>query len=147
MRSSKIVSVFTFISGFVLGNFIGVLFPFDTVGISLNLSEPSKDVDLSADGLYNEKVSQKLFHEVKILCWVFTHPDNHYNKSMYIKNLWGKRCNKLLFMSHEEDPLLGTVKLPVGEGRGQLWNKTIATYFYVRNFQEKLMFTQLSLEL
>jgi hypothetical protein len=86
---------------------------------------------LSADGLYDESLSLSLFHEVKILCWVFTHPDNHHNKSMHVRNLWGKRCNKLLFFSNEEDPVLGTIKLPVEKGRKYLWNKTILAYHYV----------------
>jgi hypothetical protein len=90
---------------------------------------------LSEDGLYDESLSEDLFHKVKILCWVFTHPDNHQNKSMHIKNLWGKRCNKLLFISTEEDWVLGTIKLPVPGGRGNLWNKTIKTYQYVTAFQ------------
>jgi hypothetical protein len=101
------------------------------------LSNSAKFQLLSADGLYDESLSEDLFHEVKILCWVFTHPDNHQNKSVHIKNLWGKRCNKLLFMSTEEDFVLGTVKLPVPGGRESLWNKTIKTYQYVSGSRTK----------
>jgi glycoprotein-N-acetylgalactosamine 3-beta-galactosyltransferase len=95
---------------------------------------------LSDDGLYDETLSKKLFHEVKLICWVFTHPQN-LNKSLYIRSNWGKRCNKLLFMSHDEDPVLGTVKLPVGSGRKYLWNKTIAAYHYVRTVSGKDVFS------
>jgi hypothetical protein len=93
---------------------------------------------LSADGLYDESLSEDLFHKVKVLCWVFTHPKNHESKAIHIKNLWGRRCNKLLFMSHEEDPVLGSIKLPVGRGRRRLWNKTIEAYKYVRIFWMKV---------
>lgn len=116
-------------------------------GTSNEVSEISKNVKLfsfkqssikilSSDELYDESMSYELFHQVKLLCWVFTHPSNHEKKAIHVKNVWGKRCNKLLFMSTEEDPVVGTVKLPVGRGRLQLWNKTVKTYQYVSHFDE-----------
>ena len=42
--------------------------------------------------------------------------------SLFADNI--ARCDHLLFMSTEDDPELGTVKLQVGEGRESLWGKT-----------------------
>lgn len=81
--------------------------------------------------LYNETLADKLFNEVKILCWIMTSPDNHKNKAIYVKKTWGKRCNKLLFMSTKPDAELETVSLPVKEGRNTLWDKTKSAFQYV----------------
>lgn len=134
---SNFFQIFLFLLGFVVGNFslykniirTESFFKSEKV---FQTSEDTKLKILSSDGLYDETLSEQLFHNVKILCWVFTHPDNHYLKAIHIKNLWGKRCNKLLFISTIEDPILGTVKSSVDNGRDQLWNKTIETYRYVK---------------
>lgn len=47
-------------------------------------------------------VHQKLEKEVRVLCWIMTGPKNHHTKALHVKNTWGKRCTKLLFMSTAE---------------------------------------------
>lgn len=79
----------------------------------------------------NTTLADKLYDEVKILCWILTGPANHEKKAIHVKNTWGSRCNKLIFMSTKEDTELGAVKLPVGEGRGNLWNKTREAFKYI----------------
>ncbi|XP_055592300.1 glycoprotein-N-acetylgalactosamine 3-beta-galactosyltransferase 1-like [Uranotaenia lowii] len=72
-----------------------------------------------------------LAENVRILCWIMTTPANHESKARHVKRTWGRRCNKLLLMSSVEDEELGTVALPVGEGREGLWNKTREAFRYV----------------
>ncbi|XP_046454474.1 glycoprotein-N-acetylgalactosamine 3-beta-galactosyltransferase 1-like [Daphnia pulex] len=74
-----------------------------------------------------------LFHKVRILCWILTTPENHQKRAMAVKNTWGKRCNVLLFMSSEDDPSLPSIKLPVIEGRNQLWGKTREAFRHIWN--------------
>jgi hypothetical protein len=62
--------------------------------------------------------------EVRILCWVLTHPLNHKNKATTVKNTWGKRCNKLVFISTRPDDDLGVLLVNVTEDRVNLWGKT-----------------------
>lgn len=136
MNQTLFKNIFLFLCGFVIGTVPILLNTFSTEASTFHKLKHFAKVKfsrkvLSLDGLYDETMSQDLYHKVKILCWVFTHPENHKEKAIHVKNLWGKRCNKLLFMSIEEDAVLGTIALPVGSGRDQLWNKTVKTYEYV----------------
>uniref|UniRef100_A0A182PXV8 Glycoprotein-N-acetylgalactosamine 3-beta-galactosyltransferase 1 n=1 Tax=Anopheles epiroticus TaxID=199890 RepID=A0A182PXV8_9DIPT len=60
-----------------------------------------------------------------------TTPDNHQEKVVHIKATWGARCNKLLIMSSVVDPTIGSIALPVEEGRKSLWNKTREAFRYI----------------
>jgi glycoprotein-N-acetylgalactosamine 3-beta-galactosyltransferase len=80
----------------------------------------------------HESLDEKLFNEIRILCYVFTHPDNHKTKAVHVKNTWGKRCNKLLFMSTQVDAEIPEiVALPNENGRKNLWIKTNMSLFYI----------------
>ena len=68
--------------------------------------------------------------DLKILCWVMTGPANHYSRAIHVKNTWGSHCDKLIFMSSEEDKQLGAVALNVSEGRQNLWGKTKQAFQY-----------------
>lgn len=77
--------------------------------------------------------AEQLKAKVRVLCWVMTNPKNHEKKARHIKATWARRCNKLVFISSEEDKELGTVAVNVGEGRNHLWEKTKAAFSYVYN--------------
>lgn len=75
-------------------------------------------------------VAQHLFQTVPILVWVMTAPDNHEKKARHVKATWGRRFNRLVFISSKDDPSLPAVALPVAEGRNHLWAKTVGGFNY-----------------
>lgn len=80
----------------------------------------------------NSSIAQKLEKEVRILCWVMTTPKNHKTKAIHVMKTWGKRCNKLIFMSSTFDPEINSVPLPVKEtGHYDLYGKSRKAFMYV----------------
>lgn len=72
----------------------------------------------------------RLAEKVRVLCWIMTRPETHLKKAQCVKATWGSRCNKLIFMSSQNDSALGAVDLGLGEGRNVLWGKTKAAFKY-----------------
>lgn len=88
---------------------------------------------------YETELADSLFNDVRVLCWVFTHPSNHKIKVPHVKKTWGHKCNKLLFMSIEKDPTNSDIiAIPIPEGRSHLWNKTrlVMKYVYDHHYND-----------
>lgn len=85
---------------------------------------------VSKESVFDEKISDELFKKVRIFCLIATYPANHKTRAIHIKNTWGKRCNKILFISTEHDRELGTVVLSMNETRNSLWGKTKRAFQY-----------------
>ncbi|XP_018022250.1 glycoprotein-N-acetylgalactosamine 3-beta-galactosyltransferase 1-like isoform X2 [Hyalella azteca] len=68
---------------------------------------------------------------IKLLVWVMTQPDNHQTKAVHVRDTWGKRVDKLLFMSTKEDASIPTIKLNTNESRTFLWAKFKRAFKYV----------------
>jgi hypothetical protein len=83
------------------------------------------------EGLYTKAVADELYSKMKILCWVLTNPKTYRSKSDHIKNTWGKRCDKILFVSSEKDDILDTIAVAVKEGHDPLWDKTKNALIYI----------------
>lgn len=80
----KVLKYFLFCSGFLLGFFFASFF-------QLKENENHTIQDLSRD-LYDSSLAQMMHRDVKILCWVFTHPANHKVRAIHLKNTWGHKC-------------------------------------------------------
>ncbi|XP_057379261.1 LOW QUALITY PROTEIN: glycoprotein-N-acetylgalactosamine 3-beta-galactosyltransferase 1-like [Daphnia carinata] len=78
-----------------------------------------------------DDLAREMFTKIRVLCWIMTAPRNHWKKARHVKNTWGKRCNKLVFVSTETDNRLPTVKIAAVEGYDNLWGKTREAFRYV----------------
>ncbi|XP_047501499.1 glycoprotein-N-acetylgalactosamine 3-beta-galactosyltransferase 1-like isoform X1 [Penaeus chinensis] len=72
-----------------------------------------------------------VLNKMKVLCWVLMCPSKHNESAVHVKATWGRRCDKLIFMSTKDDPELGAVDLHVPEGFYKLWLKTRAAFKYL----------------
>ena len=69
--------------------------------------------------------------KVRVLCLVLTSPENHKAKAIHIQATWGKRCDKLLFVSEKEDISLPIVRVDVETGREHLTAKTMGAFEHI----------------
>ena len=125
-----------FVTGFLIG--LTLFFVFLNVKIqSVNSHFSILEKEMQAE-IYSDVLSEKLYTKVRILCWIMTSPENHKLKAIHVKETWGKRCNKLLFMSSKADVELGTIAMPEFEGRNHLWGKTkhAFSYIYYNHYDE-----------
>lgn len=88
--------------------------------------------------LYDVKLADKLYDEVKVLCWVMISPKFHHTRGIHIKNTWGRRCNKLLFMSSTHDPEIESIALPMVDKITHLWTKARKAFQYIHDHDELL---------
>lgn len=80
---------------------------------------------------YEQEKADQLFNEIKVLCYIFTHQLNH-AKVLHVRNTWGNKCNKLIFMSDTVVPdQPDIITLAVENGRMHLREKTRLALKYV----------------
>ncbi|XP_066531595.1 glycoprotein-N-acetylgalactosamine 3-beta-galactosyltransferase 1 [Hoplias malabaricus] len=75
-------------------------------------------------------MATNLSQSVRLLCWVLTGPQYLESRTRHVQATWGRRCDKMLYMSSEESDF-PTVKLNVTEGRHNLYWKTIRAFQYI----------------
>ncbi|SPP86628.1 glycoprotein-N-acetylgalactosamine 3-beta-galactosyltransferase 1 [Drosophila guanche] len=81
--------------------------------------------------LSNETLAEKLQREVRVLCWVLTTPKYHKSRAVHVMRTWGKRCNKIYFMTSEPDDELPTIVLTKPDKYEVLWGKTKEAFSYL----------------
>lgn len=126
IKSTKMSPKATGIYSYILGTFSGVLitllitkyFQYEEL-----LQQTTKPIfEISHEPTLVSKID--LRDEVRILCWVLTFPFNHKTKAKAVRDTWGKRCNKLVFISTLPDESLDVLQVNVTEDRLHLWGKT-----------------------
>ncbi|KAG5667440.1 hypothetical protein PVAND_015420 [Polypedilum vanderplanki] len=135
MHVNRITEIFIFFIGFNLGiylyfNFLPLHKKFKAVQNHPIKNFPTFEVKYEAK--YDTKLADELVKNVRIFCWILTHPKNHKTKIPHMKATWARRCDKLVIFSTEtdkDDPDI--VALSNLNGREHLWNKTKYAMKYV----------------
>ncbi|XP_786522.5 glycoprotein-N-acetylgalactosamine 3-beta-galactosyltransferase 1-like [Strongylocentrotus purpuratus] len=78
-----------------------------------------------------DALAQVLYDKVRVLCWIMTGPQNINTKAVHIFATWGKRCNKVIFISSEPSDKVPIVKVATKEGRDFLWQKTRGAFQHI----------------
>ncbi|KAH8294511.1 hypothetical protein KR044_013468, partial [Drosophila immigrans] len=79
----------------------------------------------------NEPLASHLEREVRVLCWVLTTPKYHKSRAVHVLRTWGRRCNKIYFMTSEPDDELETIILTKPDKYQVLWGKTKEAFTYI----------------
>ncbi|XP_050301335.1 glycoprotein-N-acetylgalactosamine 3-beta-galactosyltransferase 1-like isoform X2 [Anthonomus grandis grandis] len=140
----------TFLVGLFIGIGLSILCMHKTENYSFySYGPPNNEVSYFKSGtdhslndshhqMIDTELADKIAKKVRVLCWIMTGPANHLTRAIHVKATWGKRCDKLIFMSTVDDPSLPSVALPVIEDRPHLWGKTKRAMQYVyENYYDK----------
>lgn len=77
--------------------------------------------------------SIKEIQNIRILCMVNTHPDNHYKKAVHVKETWGRHCDKLIFGSTLTDEKLNAIGFNITNSHSYVWGKQKRMFQYIYN--------------
>lgn len=121
---SRIKFCFIFLIGYYIGFLVFAAFRHVCISElhSSFLSKASNKLS-EFESAFDEKIADDLFSTVKIACLVMTNPSSHKTKAIQLKNTWGKRCNKLMFVTTESDPELDTIVLSVNDSKTTIRKK------------------------
>ena len=90
-------------------------------------------------GLFGEKrllrkyaSGAEIKSSVRVLCFVTTCESHLSTRTISIKNTWGPRCDKTLYISDKENSTFPTISPPgIDPGYQALWSKTMQSYRYL----------------
>ena len=126
--NSRLLVFVSYLFGLKCGIMLILVFRMDLVDIN---SAGRKKIQYNKTYLGVENGDRNVSSLIRIVCWIATYPANHYSKAIHVRKTWGNRCDKLIFMSSEEDENLPSVNLQIPENRKNLWMKTRAGFKYV----------------
>ncbi|XP_047476977.1 glycoprotein-N-acetylgalactosamine 3-beta-galactosyltransferase 1-like [Penaeus chinensis] len=99
------------------------------ISIVMDAQEIKSEITNSETKLQAE--AEEKIRKLKVLCWVPVAAKNHNTSARVVMETWGKRCDRLVFMSSVNDPSIGAVNLGVKETYNNLWLKTRAALRYI----------------
>ncbi|XP_032584854.1 glycoprotein-N-acetylgalactosamine 3-beta-galactosyltransferase 1 isoform X1 [Drosophila mojavensis] len=130
LKSGQLHLFTGFVTGFVCA-FMLILNIYD-VHIDISCWSTSSSSDCSTSTAAH-RFERDLAPDIRVLCMVLTCPENVELKAQHVHATWGKRCNKLIFVSSENYEPLGVVKVvePHAGSYTDLWDKTREGFRYV----------------
>lgn len=120
----------------LIGFFLGILIFRILWKILISYDSKASRVKITCEikHFYNSDLNNEGTNKAKILCMIMTNPANHRTKAVHVRDTWGKRCDKLLFVTSQDDPELDTFVVDVVESRDALENKTKAMWLHAHDY-------------
>uniref|UniRef100_A0A0A1WFK1 N-acetylgalactosaminide beta-1,3-galactosyltransferase n=1 Tax=Zeugodacus cucurbitae TaxID=28588 RepID=A0A0A1WFK1_ZEUCU len=134
-KPSKCYLLLQFMIGLVIGVFLAIVIsfwaPYCLEFIQANTN--GKQIRLIVEKNENTSTSipTDLSQEVRVFCWVLTKRKHHKTRAQHIKRTWGRRCNKLIFISTQYDEELGSVTVTEQKNSRNAWPKAQAALQYI----------------
>ncbi|KAM9319918.1 glycoprotein-N-acetylgalactosamine 3-beta-galactosyltransferase 1-like [Gastrophryne carolinensis] len=120
------------------GFIVGFLLTFYWIGENAYLNQlfhpPSiqRNIEFSVTReIADSSVSDELSKKVSVLCWIMTAPAYLESRTIHVKHSWARHCDKTLFVSSTTIESFPTIGMDTGEGRDQLYWKTIHALHYI----------------
>ena len=80
----------------------------------------------------DNSTAEKLFHSTKVLCFILCQDNEIHTKGKIILDLWGKRCNKIIFFTNEDIEGYPAIGLHTHEtSSGDMTKKTFGALTYI----------------
>lgn len=79
----------------------------------------------------HEPLASQLRRQVRVACVVMTAPEYHKSRAVHILRTWGKRCNKIYFMTSARDDQLETIVQNTPNQYELLRGKTMQAFSYL----------------
>lgn len=113
---AKNLTVFIFVLGLNVGALMTYIFA--TTSLQFQVAQMSEQQNgtklLNLTNYFVEnKTAAMLFENIRVVCWILTYPENHDKKAIHVKATWGKRCNKLVFMSSQNSKSLRNIHIRI----------------------------------
>lgn len=130
---------------FVLGLFLyvhllyiknkGMWFDYENVSNDMSSIQSYRPEDIEDDDtiLVNTSVADDLSKRVKVFCFIATTTANLLTKAKAVNDTWGKRCDKILFVSSSPSELSMTISFDIEDSRSHLTGKTMTMLNYMYN--------------
>ncbi|XP_060084504.1 glycoprotein-N-acetylgalactosamine 3-beta-galactosyltransferase 1-like [Ylistrum balloti] len=114
----------------------GMWFDYENVSSDISSIQSYRPEDIEDDDtiLVNTSLADDLSKKVKVFCFIATTTSNLLTKAKAVNDTWGKRCDKILFVTSSPSKLSMTISFNIEDSRSHLTGKTMSMIHYIYRY-------------